>query len=249
MQQAIYLLANNARYDLLAARRELIRQNRELGMIAMRLTLLDARSAVKHEDYSPNTVFAMDGIEAVFGTYFIMQFTQDELVFIWAQAAIKMRDRWAADMGLTGRNPQWQNLAMDAVANEQLIRDGIGTAPKHCYRNERITADTDTDDAYRIVREDFEALCTVEDERGFNHLQVGELQDAIEELEEKLPLPVGHNGLFELTVCCGPLPLAVEERYDRRREEQGTPVPAAAGGSGAVSQQPNSQQSQPEKVD
>jgi hypothetical protein len=201
--------AQDARNALTAARKELIRRHPDLAQHVMQITLVDNRGALKYMSAYPNTVFAIDRITAVYDHYWINKRTLDELVFVWAQSAIKLREGWIADMALSFRNPQWQNMAIDAVSNSMLIQQGVGTPPEGYIVLDDVDALTDTEDAYDAVRRMYERMVTQADELGKLHLNPEDLAEIQEEIERTRPRPKGAYGLYEVTISCGALSLDV----------------------------------------
>lgn len=196
------LLAASARHMLIKARKELARRHPQLAHRVMHVSLLDPRNNLKYLEISPNTVFASDNLEAVHGVEWVLRANMDELVFVWAQFAIKFHEGWNADMRLSGRNPQWQNMAIDAVANARLRRDGIGQAPKGAIHFDEVGPDTDPLEAYNVVREFFERFVTTEDEVGQRHLDHDGMVEILDELDDHMPFPEQVSGMYELTICC-----------------------------------------------
>jgi hypothetical protein len=206
-----YEWAAEAHTKLVKARIELCRKHPDLGREAMKLVLIHSDFMVKYTRNYPNSYFATDGAEVVYKPDWINRRTQDELVFVWAQTAIMKRDRLAADMGLSGRNRHWQNMAIDYVVNAQLVRDGIGTIPTEALHLPGITPDMDTDLAYDIVRGMAEIQATVRDERGKDHLLYEDITADQEARERQNPLCEPVYGLLERIVTCPRQPVALDQ--------------------------------------
>lgn len=194
------LTGHSAVQHLKNARAELIRARPQLAENIMHLQIADSETARKVCEKFPKTVFVTDGEDLAYSAEWVTSLTKGELMFVWAQIAYKYDQGWGADLRLSGRFAHWYALAMDAIANAWLVREGIGVMPEKAVVYPEITANTDTNDAYHIVRTLFELAACKTDELGVQHLDYNEVLASQEELTDgNAPMVLnGVNGLIEL---------------------------------------------------
>lgn len=195
-------VAQEARDRLTQARKELARRHPALVVHVMMPVLLEPTHVLKYQSMYPGIVFASDSLNATYNPNWVMERSLEELVFVWGQLAIKVREGWVYDLSLTNRNQQWVNIAQDVIANAQLVRDGVGAKPQNAAHFDGITADTDTEDAYDIVRAEYQRYASDEDELGKVHVNTIKLLKEELQLKKQLPQPREVYGMFEAAVCC-----------------------------------------------
>jgi hypothetical protein len=163
----------------------------------MTIRLLAPHHALRLACLYPNCVFAANGIEAMYDPAWVVSRTPGELLFLWAQFDTKLGLGWGADLKLSHRNKQWQNMAIDAVANAMLRDAGIGEIPPGAVFLEGVDASTSTEQAYDAVRAMWEGSVSQSDELGKMHLDPEDLQEIVQ--RQRLGSPLGRltGGMLE----------------------------------------------------